>query len=191
MIVKTPFPDSSVQNAVENFTPVCYHPGQRSCCHRSVPSVRELFLGKQFLPRPPVAAQTNFFRRLCSSFCYRDVRKCSRGRQVWFDYHSIRHGHFCCSLPAVRFCVPCGRRLSRLRVRLHAAPCTPTISSNIAVGILPTLSPWIRTGTSFRSRVALCAVHLPHQPCITTRAVCLSRRLNCRHRQSMQHARSY
>ena len=39
--------------------------------------MRELFLGKQFLPRPPVAAQTNFFRRLRSSFCYRDVRKCS------------------------------------------------------------------------------------------------------------------
>jgi hypothetical protein len=50
------FPASSVQNAGENFTPLCYHSGQRPCSHRGAPSGRELFVVKQFLPRPPVAA---------------------------------------------------------------------------------------------------------------------------------------
>ena len=71
------FPASSVQNAGENFTPLCYHCGQRPCSHRGAPSVREQFLVKQFLPRTTVAAQTNFLRRLCSSFRYRDFRECS------------------------------------------------------------------------------------------------------------------
>jgi len=50
------FPASSVQNAGENFTPICYQCGQRPCSHRGNPSGRELFLVKQFLPRLPVAA---------------------------------------------------------------------------------------------------------------------------------------
>jgi Fe-S-cluster-containing hydrogenase component 2 len=56
MIVKKYFRLLSVQNAGENFTPLCYHCEQRPCSHPGAPSGRELFLVKQSLPRTLVAA---------------------------------------------------------------------------------------------------------------------------------------